>query len=256
MEEIKTWCSNRLMKMSEETKAYSAAFFLSGIAFFLFELSLKLLAEILFFLAASLMVYGVSIFLVPKVKLVWSSLIGKGLISIAVFVGTTLSFALANQVINYSLGVTSGPFLYTHSLVSLLISPFLLLASLIIALVIMMLMSIPMMVVEGFRVTAINMFIGPGKNKTDVTFLWLMRFIALMVSVILCTFLLEHIDRYGDVITEFTRWFAFHMETDIHTHCDVGPGVRVAYVSSDMIITAVKSVEGYLFEVSACEFKM
>tara|TARA_R110002049_G_scaffold298517_2_gene488291 strand:- start:95 stop:859 length:765 start_codon:yes stop_codon:yes gene_type:complete len=254
MECITTWLKGWFESASEEAIAYLAAISIFIIAIITKKVGFEDAFGVLSWVASVLMVYGLFIYLTPRLVALWDSILGKVILTIVTFIGTNLCLSLATQVINYSLEVTSAPFVYTQSIVALLIAPMVILAGMVIVLLILFLIFPVLFFGQvGFSIKSfISGIIG---RSHDVQDLGVLRLIALIITITVCTISLEKISSYSETVADMTRWYAFNLETDLHSYCQVPDGVRVAYISSDLIVTATENEQGYSFKTTVCQKK-
>ena len=120
--------------------------------------------------------------------------------------------------------------------------------------VVLLISALPMFFFGGVKLSIKGLltaaFKEDGSKPQEIGFL---RLIALLTFITLCVTLLGKSKDYGEFVADITRWYAFNFETEMHTYCKVPEGVRVAYITSDIIITATNDEQGYSFKVTTCE---
>ena len=59
-----------------------------------------------------------------------------------------------------------------------------------------------------------------------------------------------------DSSSDFIRWFAYNLEMEQFSYCDVHKMQRVAYLGSNKIVIGNEHEGGYTFSVQDCETKL
>jgi hypothetical protein len=255
MERIKAWLKAWFKKASEEALAYLSAIAVLIAAVLAKNFGFSDSSATLVWVSLILMVYGFLSFLSPKIMSVWNSLIGKAFFTILTFIGTTLCLSIAEQIVNYSLEVPSSPFVYTQSIVALLVSPMVILVGIGVIMMALIVVALPVFLFGELKLSLRGLltfaFNTEGGQVQEVG---LLRIIAFLVLIGVCFTVLEKSNRYVEIVADITRWYAFHLETERHSYCKLPEGVRVAYITSDMIVTATHDdQQGYTFVMSECE---
>lgn len=255
MKRIKSWLKAWFKKASEEAIAYLSAIAVLIFAVLAQKSGFSSISASLVWVTLLLMVYGFLSFLSPKIMSLWDSLMGKVFFAILTFVGTTLCLSTAEQIVNYSLEVPSSPFIYTQSIVALLISPMVLLLGAVVIMVVLLVVAMPMFMFSGVKLSLKGLltfaFNPAGSSPQEIG---LLRIVALVILISVCSSVLGKFNEYEKFVTDITRWYAFNLETEGHSYCKVSEGVRVAYITSDLIVTASHGTEqGYSFRVTACD---
>lgn len=254
MNTFKTAFDSWIRALSYEEKCY----FAGGVAFCIFILLNTILPSsplvsvsiytVMLFLGA-----GVINYLMPYFQRVWGSIVGKFFLTIITFVGSTVCFSIAGQVINWSLGVSSLPFTYTLSVVALLVSPFIIFIFLLLAFV-LLLMLMPLFFYDHTKFSLIE--VGSTLVKKEPKAVrGILRVFGIIILITMLSALLENLFGYSEKIGEFTRWYAFNFEMQPKTHCLIDEGDRVAYLDSSLIVLGKHIDDEYLFKTVLCNLK-
>lgn len=178
-------------------------------------------------------------------------MVGKLLLTIVTFIGTTVSFSVAGQVINYSLQVPSSPFIYTKAIVAVMVSPVVIAVFLAFTILFLLVLMLPFLFFESLTFSPKGILTSLRKNEPK--FIGFARFMAVLLLMALCFQFLEYSQKYSEKIIDITRWYAFNMEMEEFTYCQVPDGVRVAYLGSEQIVLATSNEQNYQFNVATCE---
>jgi hypothetical protein len=248
----KVFVKEKIERMSEEAVAYLASVLLAIVAGITGNQSWQ---TILFGISVALLIYGTGIYLMPKFKTLWQAGIGKLIVSILVFSCTTFCMLFAQQAINNSLGVPTSPFLYTQSLLALVVSPFVIALGFVFFGLFFIVVLMPFLFIEydKFSLKGILFFWNWQKEKLpEVPFLGFFRYISVFTVFGLCVSFLQNNQWYSSMIDDLPQKIAFNFEMDEHSYCVLEEGERVAYLTDMRIIKGRKNEENYEFEVVDC----
>lgn len=197
------------------------------------------------------MVIGILIYFAPSIKKIWGNAVGKLLLTIVTFMGTTVSFSVAGQVINYSLQVPSTPFIYTKSIVAVMVSPVVIAVFLAFTVLFLLVLMMPFLFFENLKLSPKGILTSLWKNEPKI--IGFARVVAFILLISLCFQFLEYSQKYSEKVMDITRWYAFNMEMEEFTYCQVPNAARVAYLGSAQIVLATSDEQGYQFNVVTCE---
>ena len=188
---------------------------------------------------------------------IWRAPLGKLFISIGGIIGTTLSLSFANLLINSSLQVPSSPFIYTQTLLSLLIAP--LVISLIFGVLGMFIFPLTLILFSSTKINlsaknVLTFWMQPRVKHEMVSGVTLLSRIIAMTCLLTLSWSFNGDNRwYTNQLDAFTKWYAFNFEMEQYTHCKLGEGERISYISKTAVIIGVVHDGSYDFKTSTCE---
>lgn len=248
-----------LIDLSEE----SAAYLFGLISFVTFILINYLLAQNavleLYWFTLILILYGFSLYVKKIVASVWSSTVGKAVISGIVFLGTTVSFSFADSLINNSFEVVSAPFTYTQSILAILIAP--LVTSLFLGIfgVFFLPVSMVFFTVDKFTFSVKKLFTFWFEEKSSTNQIkglpLIGRICALMSILSFCWAFNGNNTWYTNQLETIAKWYAFNIEMESYSHCYKDEKQKVRYVNKSIIVVGEKVADTYKFKTTKCNFK-
>lgn len=245
-----------LNSISEETAAY----LLSLLSLVVILVVNKALGSAsipsLYWITLVILLYGFIIYLKNILYPVWGTPLGKLFISIGGVIGTTFSLSFANLLINGSLQVPSSPFLYTQTLLSLLIAP--LVISLIFGVVGMFTFPLTLILFTSTKMNLsakniLTFWMRPRIQSKMVGGMTLISRIIAMTCLLSLSWSFNGDNKwYASQLDSFTKWYAFNFEMEQYSHCDLEEGERITYINKTAVI--IGSVEGtsYKFKTATC----
>jgi hypothetical protein len=253
---------DKLLKKIEGISEEGAAYTFAGITFVtyliifnIFGLNLDSLKPILW-IFIGFMVYGLFIYLTPRLTIVWNSIAGKVIFSALVFLGSAVSMSFSQQIVNLSLQVPSSPFIYTQSIVALLISPFVIVAFIGLAGLFIFPLLMPFFFIEKGKFSLKKTLIFWSWKRNDLPYahdIGIIRIVAWLCFILASSTTLESSLKYTETIGEFAKWYAYTFETEKHSHCKIDTDSHIAYVNKDIAIAARKTNTDYEFSLRKCE---
>lgn len=194
-------------------------------------------------------------FVTQEMRILWKSALGKIIVSTLLLLGSSVSLAFAKILINTSLMIPSDAFPITQSIITILIAP--LTASIMFGFLGIILLPLGMLIsFIPFRIISAQglLVFWQQRDEEPVGVLHgCARFSALIVILSLCWTFNGNNGWYTDQLTSFSEWFAYNLEAEAHTYCEVSENERVAYLSDGMIVVAKQTEEGnYVFDTSKC----
>ncbi|KLI68609.1 hypothetical protein VVYB158_06595 [Vibrio vulnificus CladeA-yb158] len=198
---------------------------------------------------------GAIIWLNTIAKQVSSLLFVKAFWGVVIISGTTLNLALASTTVNSVLEVPSGPFTYTVTIATVLLIP-------ITFSIIGIFLALPLMPIAVF--SSISQFddFAPKKLLTlsflksfgkHSPVLFFGRMVACICLFSACIAFNQDSSWYSDVVGDKIKWFAYHLEAEEFSYCQLNENERIAYLTNEKVIIASKSSESYTFRVSLCK---
>lgn len=246
-----------LLNTSEEMSAYILAILTFALLIIINKTVAINVPSVLFLIPLFILLYGFSRFLIEKLHAFAETKIGKLVISTIFAIGAALSLGLANQAINTTLAVPSAPFAFTQSLVAILIAP-LTISILLGFSCIFMLIASPFSFGRNtlplIAKSLLTFWIKAKRTKMSNTqfFTQAARFIATFALMFACFTFIENNRWYTTSVGGFIKWFAFHFETELYSHCQLKKGSKIAYINKDDVIIATKVDGKYQFTMQTC----
>lgn len=260
MNYIRRWILNKSKTSTEEVLAY-------WIAAILFTFSVVLLkpshyygvelSQILAYIAIGFLIYGFWTYLSPMLKKSSDSLIIKALWAGITITGATISFSCAQIIVNETLKVPSSAFPHTQTLVALFLAP-VVIGIFVLALGLVLIPVFQVMLYSETGEFSIKSILNPrnGRPKKEWTEVkYFVRFVAFVMTLVICVAGLTRNDIYLNGIGDFVRWFSFHFETENYSNCAVESGAKVGYLGGDQVISALKYEDSYEFKIVDCKNK-
>lgn len=245
------------MKLSEE----SAAYLLSLVSLIVFSLINRLLGESsiteLYWFTLLFMFYGFTIYIRNIYSIFWDSGIGKIVISAMFFLGTTLSLSLSSSLINSSFEVTSTPFLYTQSILSVLIAP--LVISLFFGIIGVFFLPVSMLLFTtdklSFSVKSIfTVWLEKKRSYKEISPLaFIGRILSFVCVLSFCWSFNGNNAWYTNQLETIAKWYAYNIEMEEFSHCQLTKGEKVRYINKAIIVIGYKENESYKFKTDVCK---
>jgi len=240
--------------LSEESFSY----LVSVVLFVLAIVSNKLFSgygvTALLWLALIALEIGLISFLIPIIQKLWGTSAGKVVLSYSAIAGSALCMSFAGQIINGYFEVTVTPFLYTQTIVSLLISP--LVISIIFGLVSIFLLPLMMVLFMsgGFQLSLkrILIFWQYEPDRDIHGFLIICRLIGFVSLIGLSWAFNSNNVWFTDPIGNFAKWYAYSFEMDSFSHCSHGDKERISYINKDDIVLGTNNGEEISFRSGIC----
>ena len=194
---------------------------------------------------------GFFIYLAPIIRKLGKSAIGKVVIGLASIGGSAFSMSFAGQIINGYLEVTTTPFIYTQTIVSILLLP--LVFSIIFGFISIFALPILMMLFM------LNDIYTMGKRESLISekkeingILLVSRLLAFVALIGLSWSFNNNNGWFTDSIGGVARWHAFHFEMDGFSHCSLNENEKISYINKDDVVIGVMSNKEISFRTSTC----
>lgn len=246
-----------ISSLSEESFSY----LVSAVLFVLAIVSNKLFSgygsTTLLWLALIALEIGLINFLIPIVQKLWKSSAGKVVLSYSAVAGSALCMSFAGQIINGYFEVSVIPFLYTQTIVSLLISP--LVISIIFGLVSIFLLPLMMVLFMSgglqLSLKKILIFWQYEPNNDINGFLIICRLIGFVSLIGLSWVFNSNNVWFTDPVGKFAKWYAYSFEMDSFSHCSHDDKERISYINKDDIVIGIDNGKEITFRTSTCSRK-
>lgn len=241
----------RLIKLSRESFNYFLSFLLILLALISIKLFDSLGSTVILWLSLITLEIGFFIYLVPIIRKLGKSTIGKVTIGLASIVGSAFSMSFAGQIINGYLEVTTTPFIYTQTIVSVLLLPLVFsvifgFISIFALPVIMMLFMLNDIHTMGKRETLIS------EKKETNGILLISRFLAFIVLIGLSWSFNNNNSWFTDSIGGIAKWHAFYFEMDKFSHCSLEKNEKASYINKDDIVIGAINEQKISFRTGVC----
>jgi hypothetical protein len=247
-----------LSSSSEETAAYLLALVSLVVILIINKVLGSNSLSSLYWITLIILLYGFMTYVKAIVLPIWGSVLGKLLISIGGVIGTTLSLSFANLLINSSLQVPSSPFIYTQTLLSLLIAP--LVISLIFGVLGMFVFPFTLILFSSAKINlsaknVLTFWMQPRVKHEMISGVTLLSRIIAMTCLLTLSWSFNGDNRwYTNQLDAFTKWYALNFEMEKYSHCKLGEGERISYINKTAIIVGVVQDNSYEFKTSVCEY--
>jgi xanthine/uracil permease len=216
---MRRWILEKSAAMTEEGLAYWVGAILFALALVAIKPSRYFdveLPQVLAYVAVGFLIYGFWTYLSPVLKKASKSLIVRALWAAITIAGATVSFAVAQLIVNETLKVPSSAFPHTQTLVDVLVAP-VVIGIFVLALGLVLIPVFQVMLHSETGEFSIKSLLSPrseGQNKKGTEAKYFVRFVAFFLILVLCGSGLARNDVYLSGVGDFARWFAFHFETE------------------------------------------
>ena len=248
---------DKIKQHAEKLNEEQAAYFLSGVFILSALFTIKITQEYAkIFLAFSIFFscYGFFVFLLPRLRQIWESFLGKFIISGLIFTGSTFSISLAKTAINTTFQVPASPFIHTQALLSALLAPLTASILLSIASVFMIPILMPFILSknETFSLKHFLLLWHRDSFIPENTCIVLIRFIVFFFFLTIFFAFGSNNNWYTHKLMKLARWYAYNFETEQFSYCKLEKDERIAYISDDNIVIATEKNGQYLFRTGKC----
>ena len=247
---FKAW----IEQLSEESSAYLLSVILFLISSIYNFFSAIEGGTVLFVIPLLVLLYGFYVYIIQVFTPVWGSILGKALVSVLAFIGSSFGLALSKLVVNASIQVPSSPFMNTISVTAVLVAPLAVTILFGFFGVLILPISMPLFMKDDaeYSVKKIIAFWNWRPTGNSQVWKFFIR-ICILISLISMAWTFNGNNSwYTTKVEKFVRWYAFAFDTEIFSHCEMDSGQRVAYIDSTNIIIATVNEKGYQFQVKKC----
>ncbi|WP_318404743.1 hypothetical protein [Photobacterium leiognathi] len=248
---VRVLVSEKLNNLDSEQVAYLLSFL-----FFLLMLPLSKVTDFpVYWLSFGSCICGLSFYLIEATEKVMNNFLGKTIASIAIIGGTTFNLAMAQSFVNHALEVPVTPFGYTVTISSILAIPYT--GSIFLAFGFtfwfLLILLTSFLQIELLSLQNLAGFSEIKKLFNDNPFTLFGRMFGVIVLFSVALSFLGDNKGYMDATSNFTRWFAYNLEMEQFSYCDVDEKQKVAYLGSNKIIIGKEHEGVYTFSVRDCE---
>ena len=232
-----------------------SAYIVGSVALIILGVLYKFIAFPFYWVSMAFFVYGLAVWVDDIANNMNSILYTKVFGALILLVATTFNLAFASMTVNHILELPSSAFIYTTTIISVILIP--LSVSLVLVFIIFPLLPFAILSsvfsIKDFSAKNILMF-KPFKSTGNISIIILFgRFISFIIVFSIALSFLNDNNWYIGKVEKFTKWFAYNLEMEEHSYCDMPEGSRVAYLKSDLIAIGTKTDTSYIFKITSCK---
>lgn len=244
--------------LNRSQKYFLVGLILAIITLFWYLTPFKSLYFVSFIIMALILMLGVISDILYIYNRVWKTTIGKSLLLLSYFFLTTLTFAIADQIVNYIVEFDSSSLNRSSTFVSILLTP-------LVIFVVVSFIFFMFLLLGQFYLLFITYFNNLKSSKILSIFLpnitekypgWSCgaRFIIYPCALGIVLAVGQNLgSKYEDFVVNQTKAFIYNFEAKKFSRCVIPEGSKVVTVSSDEIIIVTKQDGKYSFLATPCE---
>ncbi|MCZ0741819.1 hypothetical protein ACOV11_11755 [Vibrio natriegens] len=248
---VKEFVSEKAKSLDREQMAYLISFI-----FLLLILPLSKVTDFpVYWFSFGACISGLVFYLIGATEKLTSNVFGKTIASIAVIGCTTFNLAMAHSFVNFALEAPVSPFGYTVTISAILSIPYTASLFLAFGFVFWLMVILVTSIIPLYQLPLHKLFVFSKIKKllNDNPLVLIGRLFSATVLFSIAIGFLKDNQGYMDATSGFTRWFAYNLEMEKFSYCDVDENQKVAYLGSNKIVVGQEQGDTYKFKVRDCE---
>lgn len=196
--------------------------------------------------------FGVLGYLSKIVSILASSLLWKAIFSVFFLASTNFALTLSNGIVNEAFEVTATPFVYTTSLVAIMLIPLFIVVCTVVLGVYSFFHLIFFPAVRLFERYQLNPIVSDVKVWKKTTAVY--RYTVIMCLAYGAQESFSYSDGYYEFISDAAKGYAYNYEMEKYTHCEVkAVGEHFSYIDPNTVVVGIQKDDEYNFSVRPCK---